>query len=565
MLNTLHIRTKLLLLLVMAIVGIALVGGAGWLGMRSAAQGFYEVAEVRMPSLLGLDKIKLGNRAIRLGAVSVFRHADDPKASSKISADVATMRAGFAEVEAGRKIYDPLPQTPEEAVLYKDFLAVWELRKAGGERVMAAAEKLAAMPDGSHDKAAWEEYRRALNDVGPQVENVRVALERVVDVNVKIAADAVKVAQSEMAAAQRAMLIVFAVAGIAVAALSLAIMYSTLHQLGGDPRYAAEIVSRVAGGDLTVAIATHPNDSSSLLFAMKTMVERLASVVGNVNSSADALASASEQVSGTAQSLSQAATEQASSVEQTSAAVEQMTSSIAQNTENARITDGMASQAATEAVEGGTAVTSTVDAMRQIARKIVIIDDIAYQTNLLALNAAIEAARAGEHGKGFAVVAAEVRKLAERSQVAAAEIGEVAGSSVELAERAGRLLGQMVPNIQKTSDLVQEISAASDEQSTGLGQINSALSQLSQTTQQNAAGSEQLAATAEEMSVQAEDLQRAMGYFKVQQNDASARATHRTPPPKGPARRQAVKRGQLATATDNQNHWEPDESNYVRF
>ena len=242
-----------------------------------------------------------------------------------------------------------------------------------------------------------------------------------------------------------------------------------------------------------------------------------------------------------------------------------MTASISQNTENARMTDGMASQAASEAVEGGAAVTSTVDAMRQIARKILIIDDIAYQTNLLALNAAIEAARAGEHGKGFAVVAAEVRKLAERSQVAAAEIGDVASNSVELAERAGQLLGQMVPNIQKTSGLVQEISAASDEQSSGVSQINSALSQLSQTTQQNAAGSEQLAATAEEMSVQAEDLQRTMGFFRVTQ--ATARLTgHRTPPPpKGGGKRSAPRRGKLEPVPEKPNNWEPDESNYVRF
>ncbi|GAB2871492.1 methyl-accepting chemotaxis protein [Pseudoduganella ginsengisoli] len=573
MLNTLHIRTKLLLLLVMAVGGIALVGAAGLLGLRSASHAFSEVAEVRMPSLQGLDKIQLGNRAIRLGAVSVFRYADDPKASTKISAEVMAMRAGFAEVDAGRKIYEPLPQSVEEAALYKAFLAAWEPRRIGGERVMAAAEKLASLADGKSDKAAWEEFRRAVADVGPHVENVRLALDRVVDINMKIAHDAVADARGDMSAAQRTMVTIFAVAGVGVTALSLAIMFSTLRQLGGDPRYAAEVVTRVAGGDLTVAIETHPADHSSLLYAMKSMVERLAGVVGNVNSSADALASASLEVSSTAQSLSQAATEQAAGVEETSAAVEEMTSSISQNTENARMTDSMASQAASEAVEGGAAVTSTVDAMRQIARKIVIIDDIAYQTNLLALNAAIEAARAGEHGKGFAVVAAEVRKLAERSQVAAAEIGEVAESSVALAERAGHLLGQMVPNIQKTSGLVQEISAASNEQSSGVSQINSALNQLSQTTQQNAAGSEQLAATAEEMSVQAEDLQRTMEFFKVAQTPAKALLQRPLPPhdandPKGPksgAKRPPSRRGKLAPIPDSSKNWEPDESNYVRF
>jgi methyl-accepting chemotaxis protein len=192
-----------------------------------------------------------------------------------------------------------------------------------------------------------------------------------------------------------------------------------------------------------------------------------------------------------------------------------MTASIAQNTENAKVTEGMASKAATDAADGGESVNATVAAMKQIAQKIGIIDDIAAQTNLLALNAAIEAARAGEHGKGFAVVAAEVRKLAERSQVAAQEIGEVASSSVQLAEKAGKLLEQMVPTIRKTADLVQEISAASSEQSSGVGQINSAVSQLNTTTQQNASSSEELAATSEEMSNQAEQLQQTMSFFRL--------------------------------------------------
>ncbi|WP_044103057.1 methyl-accepting chemotaxis protein, partial [Xanthomonas citri] len=178
-------------------------------------------------------------------------------------------------------------------------------------------------------------------------------------------------------------------------------------------------------------------------------------------------------------------------------------------------TDSMAAKAASEAADGGDTVRATVVAMKEIAKKIGIIDDIAYQTNLLALNAAIEAARAGEHGKGFAVVAAEVRKLAERSQIAAQEIGEVAESSVELAESAGRVLGEMVPSIRRTSDLVQEIAAASEEQTAGVSQINTAVGQLNQTTQSAAANAEELAATSEEMSAQAEQLQQLMGFFRL--------------------------------------------------
>ena len=280
---------------------------------------------------------------------------------------------------------------------------------------------------------------------------------------------------------------------------------------------AVNVANQLAEGNLAVHIeVTSTDETGKLLSAMKNMVEKLSQIISEVRSAADNLSSASEEVSATAQSLSQASSEQAASVEETSASVEQMSASINQNTENAKVTDGMASKSSTEAVEGGEAVKQTVAAMKSIAEKIGIIDDIAYQTNLLALNAAIEAARAGEHGKGFAVVAAEVRKLAERSQVAAQEIGEVAKGSVGLAEKAGKLLDEMVPSIKKTSDLVQEITAASEEQSAGAGQINAAMSQLSQITQQNASSSEELAATAEEMSGQAEQLQQSMSFFKLE-------------------------------------------------
>ncbi|PHV05305.1 methyl-accepting chemotaxis protein [Janthinobacterium sp. BJB412] len=405
----------------------------------------------------------------------------------------------------------------------------------------------------------------------------------------------------------RKQVIMLSVAAV-LAALVIAsiITIDLLRRLGGEPSYAVELMQSISKGDLSREVHVKPNDSSSLLFAVREMivklqqvisgqrqvveaanhgnfdarvelaglqgfqremadglnqlaqttgtsiadvvrvmgavsegdltktidkpyegafgqlkeytnntVSKLAQVVSEVNSSAEGLAAASEEVSATAQTLAQSASEQAAGVEETSASVEQITSSVAQNTDNAKVTDAMASKAAGEASEGGEAVKSTVAAMREIAKKILIIDDIAYQTNLLALNAAIEAARAGEHGKGFAVVAAEVRKLAERSQVAAQEIGQVASSSVDLAERAGQMLNAMVPNIKKTSDLVQEITAASEEQSAGLAQINQAISQLSQTTQQNAAGSEELASTSEQMSSQAEELQQTMGFFKV--------------------------------------------------
>ena len=289
----------------------------------------------------------------------------------------------------------------------------------------------------------------------------------------------------------------------------------------------------------------------------------LSSIVRDIQQVTGVLASASTEVSATAQSLSQASSEQAASVEETSASIEQMTASITQNAENARITDGIATKAAQEAAKGGEVVKATAAAMRQIAKKVSIIDDIAYQTNLLALNAAIEAARAHEHGKGFAVVAAEVRKLAERSQVAAQEIGEVAANSVDLAEQAGVLLDAMVPNIRRTSDLVQEIAAASEEQSAGVGQINAAVGQLSQATQTNAASSEQLAATSEEMSSQADHLAHLMALFKRYATDEQPARSNVRSVKSGKPRQQRT--GQAAAASLAPATSTLDESQFTKF
>ena len=277
-----------------------------------------------------------------------------------------------------------------------------------------------------------------------------------------------------------------------------------------------EFAKGVASGDLTRRLDIDQKDEiGQLAAALNDMVDHIKDVVENVKSAADNVTAGSQELSSNSEQMSQGATEQAAAAEEASSSMEQMTSNIKQNADNAQQTEKIALKSAQDAKEGGTAVAETVDAMKQIAGKISIIEEIARQTNLLALNAAIEAARAGEHGKGFAVVASEVRKLAERSQTAAAEISKLSSSSVQVAEKAGEMLATIVPDIQRTSELVQEITASSSEQNSGAEQINRAIQQLNQVIQQNASASEEMSSTAEELASQAEQLQSSIDFFKI--------------------------------------------------
>ncbi|MDR9761393.1 methyl-accepting chemotaxis protein [Rhizobium redzepovicii] len=297
-------------------------------------------------------------------------------------------------------------------------------------------------------------------------------------------------------------------------------------------RTTAGIADQIANGDLTVS-PKPLSDKDALGLALEQMVERLRGVVADAISAAENVSSGSQELSASSEQVSQGATEQAASAEEASASMEEMASNIKQNADNAAQTEKIARQSAKDAEASGEAVSRAVDAMRTIAQKIGIVQEIARQTDLLALNAAVEAARAGEHGKGFAVVASEVRKLAERSQSAAAEISSMSSDTVTAAQEAGEMLGRLVPDIRKTAELVSEISAACREQDIGAAQINEAIQQLDKVTQQNAGASEQMSATSEELASQAEELQTSIAFFKV---DMAGGRRERAPVAKAVAR-----------------------------
>ena len=457
-------------------------------------------------------------------------------------------------------------QASDAAALRASWAA---LQRDDAERI-AKVQQLAATPTGRAFAAKVREDLQAYGDEqtallgalgSPQAAGLNAGLQahaQALDARIgqfkihitHVFARTTATSQRIYAAAVASGMALIALALVLAALLAWWLTRNITHPLQG----ALRLAQAVASGDLSQRVLVSSRDEiGRLLQALDDMVAGLESTLATVRAAADNLSGASEQVSSTSQSLSQGASEQAASVEQTSATLEQAAASVRQNADNARLTADLAQQAAQLARDGGVAVGRTVEDMRAIADRISIIDDIAYQTNMLALNAAIEAARAGDHGKGFAVVAAEVRKLAERAQVAAREIGELAGGSVKQATGAGALLQQMVPAIARTSELVEEIHAASDEQSTGIAQINQAVSQLSATTQQNASASEQLAATAEEMNGQAGELQRAMERFRI-----GGVKAHSTPAqPVEPPRRPSAAAPALVAATEG--------SGFVRF
>ena len=392
-------------------------------------------------------------------------------------------------------------------------------------------------------KISLNENRATVNEIDKLLtEVVELETSRLKDAKVQAGAD---YAQTR--------LILLGVAGAALLIAVIAAVWIAM-SINSGLRNAVNAVQNVADGDLTkLANVTTRDEIGDLLGYVNTMIERLRSVVGDALSASDNVSSGSQELSASSEQLSQGATEQASAAEQASASMEEMAANIKQNADNAAQTEKIARQSSRDAEASGQAVNKAVGAMRTIAEKISIVQEIARQTDLLALNAAVEAARAGEHGKGFAVVASEVRKLAERSQAAAAEISALSGDTVQVATEAGEMLNRLVPDIQKTAELVSEISAACREQDIGASQINDAIQQLDKVTQQNAGASEEMSATSEELAAQAEELQASIAFFRVERSGGSRPvvAPQQAAKPKPSAKRPATKTASSARSSDN--------------
>jgi len=515
LMKNMKIGTKILGLAGILVILMGALAGYGILQLKSAGDEVKSLDEQEIPlaaiinEIAGVQKEQevLFQRGIRLGITN--QPAELKKSAEELDKKMKEVNELLKKSDA--LVDKALKETAGDAASQKELGEAREKLK-GVETAYKAFDEtsdqvMVLLGEGKLSAAAALEEKT--EKAGAALDGVIGDLVKLIDKNLD---KAVKKIEADEALAVKMMIILTVVALIIGMGIGLFVTRGITRPINE----ALGIANSLAQGDLTITVVSNSTDETGqMMAAIGQMVDKLKQVVGDVIGATDNVASGSQELSSTAQQLSQGATEQAASAEEISSSMEEMTSSIKQNADNSGQTEKIAIKSAADAKEGGNAVGETVAAMKEIATKISIIEEIARQTNLLALNAAIEAARAGEHGKGFAVVASEVRKLAERSQSAAGEISELSSRSVQVAETAGEMLNKMVPDIQRTAELVQEISASSREQDSGAEQISKAIQQLDMVIQQNASASEEMASTSEELASQADLLKDTISFFRI--------------------------------------------------
>jgi methyl-accepting chemotaxis protein len=506
----------LLTALLLAVVAVAL------LQMGSMRMVTVDITTNWLPSVEYVNQMNTATSDFR---IQEFKHVGntDDKAMAGIEKAMADVLAKF---EKERQAYVKLISSEQERRLYEAFVAEWNRYLHVHDRMLALSRK------NENDKAV----ALLQGDSEKLFDSFSMTLTKLIDLNHQGAVASAEKSENAHASARNMMLVAAAAALLAAIGMTIGVVRSIARQLGGEPRQAVELAKSVAAGDLSVRIAVKAGDHTSLMAQLKAMQESLVSVVSHVRQGSESVATASSQIAQGNQDLSQRTEEQASALEETAASMEQLSSTVKQNADNARQANQLAMNASRVAIKGGEVVSQVVTTMKginesseKIAAIISVIDGIAFQTNILALNAAVEAARAGEQGRGFAVVASEVRTLAQRSAEAAKEIKSLITASVErvgegtaLVDQAGATMTEIVNSIRRVTDIMNEISAASTEQSTGVAQVGEAVSQMDQATQQNAALVEESAAAAESLRQQAQQLVGVVAVFKLEKGAQAA-------------------------------------------